>query len=86
MVALRLGQMGQNDADVNGDGVVDIADLVQVAGAIGNTAAAPTAPPLALTILTAADVEDWLNQAQGLDFTDLKLQRVSSSLNNSSQR
>ena len=75
LVALRLGQIGQNDADVNEDGVVDIADLVQVAGAIGNTAAAPTAHPLALATLTAADVEDWLTQAQGLDPADPRLQK-----------
>ena len=75
LVGLRLGQTGENDADVNGDGVVDITDLVQVAGAIGNTTAAPTAHPLALTNLTPADVEGWLAQAQGLDLTDARTQR-----------
>jgi hypothetical protein len=75
LVALRLGQTGQNEADVNRDGVVDIADLVQVAGAIGNAAAAPSAHPQALAMITPADVEGWLTQAQGLDLTDLRSQR-----------
>ena len=75
LVSLRLGQTGENDADVNGDGVVDIADLVQVAGAIGNTTTAPAAHPLALTNLAPADVEGWLTQAQGLDLTEVRMQR-----------
>ena len=75
LVGLRLGQTGENDADVNGDGVVDIADLVQVASAIGNTAAAPAGHPLALTNLTPTDVEGWLTQTQGLDPTDVRTQR-----------
>ena len=75
LVALRLGQTGQNDADVNGDGVVNIADLVQVAGVIGNTAAAPAIQPLALETLTAANVENWLTQAQGLNLTNPRLRR-----------
>ena len=75
LVGLRLGQTGENDADVNGDGVVDIADLVQVAGAIGNTTAAPPVHPTALANLTPADVEEWLIQAQTLDLTDVRSQR-----------
>ena len=75
LVGLRLGQTGENDADVNGDGVVDIADLVQVAGTIGNTIAAPAAHSLALANLTSADVEGWLTQSQGLDLTDVRTQR-----------
>ena len=75
LVSLRLGQTGENDADVNGDGVVDIADLVQVAGAIGNTTVAPAAHPLSLTNLAPADVEGWLTQAQGLDLTEVRMQR-----------
>ena len=69
-VASQFGQMGQNDADVNGDGVVNILDLVTVAGAFGNTAAAPAAHPQALAMLTAADVEGWLTQAQQMGLTD----------------
>ena len=75
IVGLRLGQTGENDADVNGDGVVDIADLIQVASAIGNVAAAPAGHPIALTNLTAADIEGWLTQAQALNLTDVRSQR-----------
>ena len=42
---------------------------------IGNTAAAPSAHPQALARLTAAEVEGWLTQAQGLALTDATLQR-----------
>ena len=31
---LKLGKTGQNAADVNGDGTVNVADLVLVAGAL----------------------------------------------------
>ena len=75
IVAGRFGQREQNDADINGDGVVNIFDLVTVASMIGNTAAAPSVHPQTLTMLNAADVEDWLNQAQGLHLTDATSQR-----------
>ena len=74
-IGSRFGQTGQADADVNGDGVVNILDLVTVAGALGDAAAAPSAQPLALATLTAADVQGWLTQAQGLHLTDATLQR-----------
>ena len=74
-VASQFGQTGENDADVNGDGVVNILDLVTVAGALGTQAAAPSAHPQALALLTYADVEGWLTQAQGLDLTDATTQR-----------
>ena len=69
-VAGQLGQTGQNDADVNGDGAVNIQDLLFVADALGNAAAAPSLHPQVFTMLTAADVEEWLTQAQGLPLTD----------------
>ena len=75
LVAGRFGQTGQNDADVNGDGVVNIQDLVLVAGAFGNTAAAPSFHPQTLAMLTAADVEGWLTQAQQMALTDPAYQR-----------
>ena len=65
-VASNLGGSGENGADVNGDGVVNILDLVRVAGAFGN-AAAPSANPRALAMLTAADVGQWLAQAGELE-------------------
>ena len=72
---MQLGQTGQNDADVNGDGVVNIQDLVLVAGALGRTAAAPSSQPQLLESLTAADVEGWLIGAQVLNLTDAQSKR-----------
>ena len=72
-VASDLGNEGKNlVSDVNGDEVVNILDLVLVARAFG-TAAAP-ANPHAPAMLTAADVERWLAQAQTLDLTDATTQ------------
>ena len=69
LVASVLGDEGRDlDADVNGDGVVNILDLVLVAGAFGNAAAAPSAHPRALAMLTAKDVGQWLAQAGELEF------------------
>ena len=59
-----------NPADVNESGVVNIVDLVLVAGALSNAAAAPSAHPQKLAMLTAADVQDWLTQAQQMALTD----------------
>ena len=74
LVAGRFGQSGQESADVNGDGIVNILDLVLVAGAFGN-AAAPASDPQALAMLSAADVGQWLAQAQELDLADATSQR-----------
>ena len=74
-VAGQLGQTGENDADVNGDGVVNIQDLVFVAGHLGSTAAAPSAHPQTLAMLTSTNVEGWLIQAQELQPTDAISQR-----------
>ena len=75
LVAGRFGQSGQEGADVNGDGIVNILDLVLVAGAFGNVAAAPASDPQALAMLSAADVGQWLAQAQELGLTDASSQR-----------
>ena len=74
-VASNFGQTGANPADVNDDGVVNITDLVKVAGALGNAAAAPSLYPQLRQTLTAADVRQWLSQAQHLDLTDITSQR-----------
>ncbi len=74
-IAANFKQTGENDADVNGDGVVNILDLVQVAGAIGGGAAAPSPYSLDPSIISAADVERWLAQAQGLGVGDAHIQR-----------
>ena len=70
LVAGALNKTGQKHADVNGDGVVNIADLVLVAGALNTSAAAPSLDPQLLSTLTAADVKQWLSQAQQLNLTD----------------
>ena len=72
---MNLGQTGQNAADVNGDGVVNIQDLVLVAGALGNSAAAPPLNFQSLSTLTATDVKGWLSQARQLNLTDATSQR-----------
>ena len=70
LVASDLGDEGADlMADVNGDGVVNILDLVLVAGAFGDVAA-PASDAQALAMLTAADVGQWLAQAQTLDLMD----------------
>ena len=70
----RFGQTGQNIADINGDLLVDIVDLVLVAAAFEG-AAAPAFHQETLEMLTAAEVQQWISQAQYLDPTDLKVQR-----------
>ena len=73
-VAQAIGS-GDGQGDVNGDGVVNVFDLVFVAGAIGGGGAAPSVSSLNLSIISAADVERWLAQAQGLGTGDANLQR-----------
>ena len=75
IIGSSFGLTEQNGVDVNGDGVVNIFDLVTVAGVIGNAASAPSLHPQVLAMLTAAEVEGWLTQAQGLALTDTTLQR-----------
>ena len=75
VVSANIGKTGENKADVNGDGVVDIVDLVKVAGALGGAAAAPSVHPQTFAMLTAADVQSWLAQAQHLNLTDIASQR-----------
>ena len=55
--------------------MVNIVDLVKVAGEMGAGAAAPSALPQTLEILTVADVRHWLRQAQHADLTDATSQR-----------
>ena len=74
-VSSNFGKTGENIADVNDDGIVNIVDLVKVAGEMGAGIAAPAAHPQTLEILTAADVRQWLTQAQHLDLTDATSQR-----------
>ena len=75
LVASSFGQTGQHPADVNGDGAVDIKDLIVVAGVLDTTAAAPSLHSYSLEMLTAADVRQWLSQAQLLNLADATSQR-----------
>ena len=75
LVSSNFGRKGENEADINGDGVVDIVDLVKVAAAIGNTVNAPSLYPQTLAMLSTADVQGWLTQAQHLNLTDVSSQR-----------
>ena len=66
LVAGQFGKTGEHGADVNGDGVVNIQDLVLVAGAFGTGAAAPSVRAVSRARLTVSDVEGWLIEARGL--------------------
>ena len=74
VVTKQFGKSGPNPADVNRDGTVDVQDLILVAAVLDQAQAAPSLHPAALTTFTAADVREWLTQAQGLNLTDVKLQ------------
>ena len=54
---------------------MNIQDLVLVANALGNAAAAPSFHPQVLATVTTADFQEWLTQAQHLDRTDTRVQR-----------
>ena len=70
-VAAKFGQRANGaPEDVNGDGVVNIIDLVTVAAALGTGESAPALHPQALTMLTTAEVQKWLTEAQQLNLTD----------------
>ena len=75
MVASNFGKTGENAADVNTDGVVNIADLVLVAGNLGTGLGAPSLDPGALGVFTAADVREWLSQAHRLNSSHVDYQR-----------
>ena len=74
-IAARFGQTGKHAADVNKDGIVNIQDLVLVAGALRGAARAPAARSQSLKMLTAAEVQQWLIQAQQLVSTGVPSQR-----------
>ena len=72
----RLGQTGENTADMNKNGVVDVADLLLVAAAIEAAAAAPSLHPDRIAeMFTASEVHQWLllTRVQGL--TGVRYQR-----------
>ena len=57
-LASRFGQRGKSKADVNGDEVVDIVDVLLVAAPISSL------PRQAVETFTAADVQRWLTDAK----------------------
>ena len=75
LVTAYIGQAGKDSpADVNGDGTVNIADLVWVASKLETDASgAPTLHPqmyrARMPAPMAAEVQQWLTQAQQLDLT-----------------
>ena len=75
IIAAHFGAVGENQADVNEDGVVDLKGLLLVAGQLNAEAAAPSAYPSALSMLTAEDIQTWLSQAQQLDLNGATYQR-----------
>ena len=75
VVVAQAISTGVGEGDVNGDGVVNVFDLVFVAGAIGGGGAVPSAYSPELSIISAADVEKWLTDAQGLGVGDANFQR-----------
>jgi hypothetical protein len=75
IVAAHFDAVGENQADINEDGIVDIKDLLLVAGQLNAEAAAPSAYPLAISMLTAEEIQIWLNQAQQLDLSGTAYQK-----------
>ena len=69
-VAQNFGQVGKNNADINGDGIVNIVDLILVAVALGEVAGAPGAHVEAFSMLTTEEVEQWLIEAKHLQTED----------------
>ena len=75
-MAAALGETGETPADVNGDGTVNIQDLVQVAAQLGADAAAPSAWGRGgEAAFTRTQVQQWLAEVQQLNLTDTISQR-----------
>ena len=76
LIASKLGEAGTNlAADVNGDGVVNVIDLVLVAGMFDVAAAPPAAQPQVPETLTAVEVQGWLTDARALEVRDPIMKR-----------
>ena len=72
----RLGQTGENTADMNKNGVVDVADLLLIAAAIEAVAAAPSLHPERIAeMFTATEVRQWLSLARSEGLTGRRYQR-----------
>ena len=65
LVATQFGQSGVgNFADVNGDGAIDVKDILLVAAVLASENGAPSRNSLSFELISAADVQQWLNKAQ----------------------
>ena len=71
LVAGRLGKSVENREDVNGDGIVNILDLVLVAGMLDNAAGAPLIDLGGTEMLRTIKVSEWLEEARRLDLADV---------------
>ena len=69
-VAQNFGQVGENDADINGDGIVNVIDLVLVAAALDAVPGAPAINSQAFSMFTAKEVSQWLIEARHLQTKD----------------
>ena len=59
----------------SGDGVVNVLDLILVAGMFDSAAAAPSAQPQVPETLTAVEVQGWLTDARALEIRDPIMKR-----------
>ncbi len=59
LIASQIGESGETTADLNGDGIVNIQDLLVIANRLGGIAAIPSA-----RALTAGQVGEWLHLAK----------------------
>ena len=74
-VQLQESRTKSGSVDVNGDGVVNVLDLILVAGMFEGAAAAPSAQPQVLGTLTAVEVQGWLTDARTLEVRDAIMKR-----------
>ena len=69
LVAANLGKTGALAVDVNYDDVVDIADLIKIAGELEIAAVKPELNYDLEGVPTIADVENWIDEARETDLT-----------------
>ena len=74
-VAQQYGKTGTNNADVNGDKVVNVDDFIVVAAAVDTAAAAPAARAKVQSHFTEAQLQQWLTEARASDNTSRTYQR-----------
>ena len=76
LVASNFGRTISNRAnpnpDVNRDGVVNVTDLILVASLLGEVSAAPMLYIQGTNALTAADLQEWIRQAERMDTSHLR--------------